>query len=1028
MRPWAFAVKHWQFTLLAFGFAVALGVASWNGIPRSEDPVFPFPNVTIIAVLPGSDPVDVERLVVDPIEDAINELDDVKKIESESHDGVGTIQVEFDWGVDPGKKYDEVVREVNALRPKLPQELASLEVRKASAGLVNIVQVALVSESASYRDLESRAKSLRDRLEAVPGVRKSETWAYPDSEVSVAVDLERLAHSGVSLDAAIAAIRANNADIPGGAVDVGERRFNLKTSGSYDSLERVAATVVGTANSRIVRLRDVADVRWADGEQRYLGRFNGKRAVFVTANQKDGQNIFTVRDGIYAALATFERDLPPSIKLERGFDQSRNVANRLGHLTTDFAIAIALVLITLLPLGLRASSVVMISIPLSLAIGIALLNLTGFGLNQLSIAGFVVALGLLVDDSIVVVENIARYVRQGYDRAQAAVLATDQIALAVLGCTAALLFAFLPLLFLPGGPGMFIRALPAAVLYTIGASLLVALTVIPFLASRLLSSKPQAEEGNAALRALTGGIHRVYGPALRRALAWPRTTLLAAAAVFGGAIGLVPLIGFSLFPSAGTPQFTVDIEAPDGASLAATDRALTFVEDELARRPEVRYSFANLGHDNPFVYYNVVPRETRANVAQVLVELASFDNHATPKLLDELRAKFNAFPAARITVKDFENGPQMAAPIAIRVSGPDLDTLRGLAADVERVIGATPGTRDVQNPVRVLRTDLDLAIDTDKAALLGVPAAAADRTVRLAVAGFSAGRYRDTDGEEHDIVLRLPMDGHQTLDALDRIQVGTVNGAPVPLGQISAPKFRTAPPVIQRHDRERQVTVTAYPATGENTDRLTRSIMHQLQEMSWPEGYQYKAGGEVEAREESFGGLGGAILVAVFGILAVLVLEFGSFRSTLIVAGVIPLGLVGALAALFVTGYTLSFTAVIGIIALVGIEIKNSILLVDFTNQLRADGATVDDAIERAGEIRFLPILLTSATAIGGLLPLALQGSGLYSPLAIVIIGGLISSTLLARLVTPVMYKLLPPQVEPRGAAPAALLATNVVG
>jgi multidrug efflux pump subunit AcrB len=1027
MRPWAFAVKHWQFTLLAFGFAAALGVASWNSIPRSEDPVFPFPQVTIIAVLPGADPADVERLVVDPIEDALNELDDVKKIDSQSHDGLGTVLVEFDWGVDPGKKYDEVVREVNALRPKLPQELASLEIRKASAGLVNIVQVALVSESASYRELESRAKTLRDRLEAVAGVRTSETWAYPISEVAVAVDLERLAHSGVSLDAAIGAIRANNADIPGGAVDVGERRFNLKTSGSYDSLEKVAATVVGTANGRIVRLRDVADVRWGDGEQRYIGRFNGKRAVFVTASQKDGQNIFAVRDGIYQALGTFERDLPASIKLEGGFDQSRNVANRLGHLTTDFAIAIALVLITLLPLGLRASSVVMISIPLSLAIGVALLNATGFGLNQLSIAGFVVALGLLVDDSIVVVENITRYVRQGYDRAQAAVVATDQIALAVLGCTATLLFAFLPLLFLPGGPGMFIRALPAAVLYTIGASLLVALTIIPFLASRLLSREAHATEGNAALRALTGGIHRIYGPALRRALAWPRTTLLAAAAVFGTAVALVPVIGFSLFPSADTPQFTVDIEAPDGASLSATDRALKFVEEDLAQRSEVRYWFANLGHDNPFVYYNVTPRETRANVAQVLVELASFDSHSTPKLLDELRAKFNAYPAARITVKNFENGPPIAAPIAIRVSGPDLDKLRELAADVERLIRATPGTRDVQNPVRVLRTDLDLKIDTDKATLLGVPAAAADRTVRLAVAGFAASRYRDTDGEEHDIVLRLPMDGHQTLDALDRIQVGTANGAPVPLGQISTPQFRTAPPVIQRHDRQRQVTVTAYPATGENTDRLTRSIVRQLAAMSWPEGYAYKAAGEVEAREESFSGLGGAVLVAVFGILAVLVLEFGSFRSTLIVAGVIPLGLVGALAALFVTGNTLSFTAMIGIIALVGIEIKNSILLVDFTNQLRAEGASVDEAIERAGEVRFLPILLTSATAIGGLLPLALQGSGLYSPLAIVIIGGLISSTLLARLVTPVMYKLLPPEVEP-GTMPSAQLATNAAG
>jgi len=278
---------------------------------------------------------------------------------------------------------------------------------------------------------------------------------------------------------------------------------------------------------------------------------------------------------------------------------------------------------------------------------------------------------------------------------------------------------------------MFIRALPAAVLYTIGASLLVALTIIPFLASRLLSRDAHATEGNAALRALTGGIHRVYGPALRRALAWPRTTLLAAAAVFGTAVALVPVIGFSLFPSADTPQFTVDIEAPDGASLAATDRALSFVESDLAQRAEVRYWFANLGHDNPFIYYNVTPRETRANVAQVLVELSSYDTRSTPKLLDELRAKFNAYPAARITVKNFENGPQIAAPIAIRVSGPDLDKLRELAADVERVIRATPARVTSRIPCACCAPISDLTIDTDKATLLGVPAAAADRTVRL---------------------------------------------------------------------------------------------------------------------------------------------------------------------------------------------------------------------------------------------------------------------------------------------------------
>jgi multidrug efflux pump subunit AcrB len=321
------------------------------------------------------------------------------------------------------------------------------------------------------------------------------------------------------------------------------------------------------------------------------------------------------------------------------------------------------------------------------------------------------------------------------------------------------------------------------------------------------------------------------------------------------------------------------------------------------------------------------------------------------------------------------------------------------------------------NPLRLSRTDIDLRVDSEKAALFGVPSIEADRTVRLAIAGLVAGQYRDPDGDEYDITLRLPVGARPTLDMLKSVQVSSVTGRQVPLVQIIDPQFRSAPNVIKRYNRERAVAVTAHPATGYSTDELTGTVLAKLKAMTWPAGYRYVAAGEIEAREESFAGLGVAMLVAVFGILAVLVLEFGSFRSMLIVFGVVPLGITGGLVGLFLTGYTLSFTSMIGMIALVGIEIKNSILLVDFTNQLRAAGKALDDAIAEAGEVRFLPILLTSLTAIGGLTPLALQGSGLYSPLAIVIIGGLISSTLLARLVTPVMYKLLPPAIEPRKVA-----------
>ncbi|MBK7901899.1 MAG: efflux RND transporter permease subunit [Proteobacteria bacterium] len=1029
MRLWEFAVRRWQFTLLLFGLLLGVGFTTLKNIPRAEDPEFHAPVPIVVVAYPGADPADIERLIVDPIEDAINELDDIKRMDSRSLDGVGIIQVEFQWDQDPDEKYDEVVREVNRIRAELPADIASLEVRRTGSGLVNIMQVALVSPDASYRELDELGRALSDDLETLPGVRRSEVFALPEPEVRIAVDLERMGRTGVSLGQVEAAVRGENASIPGGSVDLGLRKFNLKTSGSYDSLDQIAGTVVASRNGSVVRLRDIAEVSWETSEQQYIGRYNGQRAIFVTASAKDRVDVFDVRKVIDGSLARFEGTLPPDVRLEHGFDQTRNVKHRLDRLGLDFAIAIGLVLLTLTPLGLRAASVVMISIPLSLAIGLAALYFTGFSLNQLSIAGFVLALGLLVDDSIVVVENIERYLRAGYNRVEAAIAATDQIALAVVGCTATLLFAFLPLLFLPEGAGIFIRSLPAAVLFTVAASLLVSLTVVPFLASRLLRAEGHGAEGNKALQGLMRVIHGIYGPALRVALGAPKRTLLAALAFVLASFGLTALMGFSLFPNADIPQFRITIETPTGASLADTDRAVRFIEAELQRHEEVKHVFANVGRGNPRIYYNIFPEEKKANVGEVFVELQQFDPRTTPALLEDLRQTFAGYPGARIIVESYRNGPPINAPIEIAIVGPDLDVLQKLANQAEAIMAATPGTRNVDNPARRLRTDLDLRIDSDKAALFGVAPVEVDRTVRAAVAGLTVGKYRESDGDEYDITLRLPMQGRQQLQALDYIAVASASGQPVPLRQLTDPQFKAAPSAIRRHDRLREYVLTAHPTADTNVAEVTQSVLRNLQQLELPPGYSIRAGGELEAQQESFGGIGTAVLVAVFGILAVLVLEFGSFRSMLIVAGVIPLGMAGGFIALFLAGYDLSFTATIGIVALIGIEIKNSILLVDFTNQLREQGVPLDDAITQAGEIRFLPILLTSATAIGGLLPLAIQGSGLYSPLAIVIIGGLVSSTLLGRLVTPVMYKVLPPSIVvlPDATVDASLAVTRAV-
>jgi multidrug efflux pump subunit AcrB len=577
-----------------------------------------------------------------------------------------------------------------------------------------------------------------------------------------------------------------------------------------------------------------------------------------------------------------------------------------------------------------------------------------------------------------------------------------------------------------------------AVIFTVLASLAVSLTVVPFLASLVLKEE-RADHVNPFLKGLTWVIDRSYGSWLHRALAAPRLTLGVAAALLLGSLALVPFIGFSLFPKADTPQFLVRLETPEGASLAETDRAARQVERTLAGVPEVRAVMMNLGRSNPDVYYNILPRNERPTVAEAFVLLKEFDPARTPRLYDSLQRVFDGYPGARIEVTSFENGPPLDAPIAFRMVGEDLDTLRMLAAGLANIIRQTPGTRNVVNPLDLLATGLRVDVDRAKAGLLGIPTGEIDRTVRMGLAGLEAGTIRDATGEDYDIRVRLPagvaggstrpsLDGTPTPEVLEQLYVGSASGAQVPLSQVAAVRLEASVPVIQHFDKERSVTVTAGVGPGYNTDRVTKQILTRLAAWQLPAGYRIIPAGEIESRQESFGGLGAAIMVAVFLTLAILVLEFGTFRSTLIVASVIPLGIVGGLVALFLSGNTLSFTAMIGFVALIGIEIKNSILLVDFTNQLRQEGVPLAVAIERAGKVRFLPIVLTTLTAVGGLLPLALQHSSLYSPLALVIIGGLLSSTLLARLVTPVMYQLLPPAIEAvRQPAPAAALVLQPV-
>ncbi len=1006
-----FAVKNYQFTLVIFLMTVVLGLTTFLNMPRSEDPVINSPNFPIVVIYPGASPEDLEELVVDPLEKTIYALENIKRIETEIKDGAAILLVEYNYNEDVDEKYQELVREVNTLRPQLPQEIFSIEVKKVRPSDVNILQIALVSENASRESLKSEADRLQKDLESITELKNVKIHGLPAQLVKVELQLDKIASLNIPLGALIGSIKSELSNIPGGQVDAGNKTFNVKTSGNYSSADEIAETVVFSLQGKNILLKDVATIRDDFEDTKHITRLNGYRAIFVTAALKEGTNISKVQEKYSPLLASSSEKLPQNIDLIVAFDQADYVNRRLGGLGIDFLIAIALVFVTLLPLGNRASIIVMVSIPLSLAIGLILLNALGYGLNQLSIVGLVVALGLLVDDSIVVVENIERWIRDGFSKKEAALKATQQISISVVGCTVTLIIAFLPLVFLPESSGDFVRSLPMSVITSVLASLVVSLTIIPFLSTWLLKNKTEGHT-NKIYDLFQKGIHVSYAPLLEKALKKPVATLVIAGGIFFVSLGLFPVIGFSLFPSSEKPQFLINITTPLQSNLSNTDTLVRQVESEVAKIPELQNFATNVGKGNPRIYYNEIPENERSDYGQLFVQLEP-ETSAPRKLeiIQTLQANFSKVVGAKVEVKNFEQGPPVTAPIEIRLVGENLDTLRNLASKVELLLQETPGTLYVNNPVANLKTDIRVDIQKEKARQLGIATADIDQTVRLALAGLNLGSFTDPKGNERSILLTTPKEDRATLETFEPIYVYNNQGKGIPLSQIADLKFESSTLTIDHYNKNRSVSVSSFVDANYLTDRVLGEVIAKLDQVPLPEGYRLTLGGEYETKQESFAGFNTIIIITAFLFIAVLILLFRTFKSTIIVLSVIPLGMVGALIALWITGNSLSFVAIIGLIALAGIEVKTSILLVDFTNQLRKEGVDLNTAIQQSGEIRFLPIVLTTITAIGGLIPVALSTNPLISPLAIVLIGGLISSTILSRIVTPVLYKLLPPKV-----------------
>ena len=1014
MKITNFAVKNYQFTLIIFLLFAVVGVLTLFTMPRSEDPTIHPPQYLITVIYPGTSPKDMEEQVVKPIENKIYGLENIDKILTTVEDGVAAIQVKFKYGVDIDNKYQEISTEINALKnSELPKDIYLIKTEKISSSDVKILQVALVSDNASGKLLRDQADILKTHLEKITNLKEVKYSGMPEQEIRIDVQLDKLAQLKIPLNIVTGSLQSEAADIPGGSINLESKIFNVKTSGKFKNIEDVANTVIYNASGKIIYLKDVAEVSYKDEMVNHITRVNGHRCVLVTAAMKENVNIASVQEEFLPVLEEFSKGLPSNIQLVKTFDQATMVSQRLGHLGFDFTLAILLVVITLLPLGFRASLIVMISIPLSLALGLIALNLLGYSLNQLSIVGLVVALGLLVDDSIVVVENIERWLREGHSRMDAVLKGTKQIGIAVIGCTATLVIAFLPLAFLPDTAGEFIRSLPMAVITSVLASMIVALTLVPFIGSRILKTHTHGE-GNFFLKYLQKFLTYSYRGSMRRALKWPKTTIGISLILSILAFFLFTKAGFKLFPTSEKPMFLVNIKMPLQADIPESDRVTKLVENELKQHKEIVYYTSNVGKGNPQIYYNVHQQDVKPDFAQIFVQM---DHEASPDskidLIKQLRQRFKDFPYAKIEVKDFEQGTPIEANIVVRVFGEDPNKLRELSFKVEDLLRKHPGTVYINNELNTYKSDVKIEINKEKARTLGVLTSDIDKVIRMAVAGLTVGDYIDDRGDSRNVVITLARDKFSNLDAFKNLYVNNIQGVPVLVSQIATISFETSPTTINHFNKSRFAKVTSLTKENVYANDILKDIVPQLSKLEMPPGYYYKLSGEAESEGDTLGGnFLSVILLSAFLFVGVLLLQFKTFKGIIIVLSIIPLGILGGVVMLLIAGHPMSLVSIIGFIGLSGIQVKNSLLLVDFTNQLRTDGYSIDDAINIAGETRFLPVVLTSITAICGLIPLAWNPNPLIAPLAIVLIGGLISSTILARIVTPVMYKLIPPSIE----------------
>jgi HAE1 family hydrophobic/amphiphilic exporter-1 len=999
---------------------LVLGLISLSKLAVDQLPDVTRPSVSVQTAYEGAAPEIVERMVTDPLEKALATLDGVREVRSSSSEESSSVTVDFDWGTNVDLAAIEVREKVNDTLPNLPEEIEPPRIQKYDPSSQPIMYLNLLSDQISSLELRHYAdNTLVYQLQRIPGVASVDVWGGDEREIQILVDRSRLEATGISLERVLEAVAAENVTKVGGHLESGRIDYIVRPVGEFRDLRDIEAVILSSSGSMPVYLKDVAEVH--DGIKEVLSRtmVNRKPGIVMAIRKQSGSNTVRVSDMVQAELPRLSERLPQGMDLRLMFDRAKFIRLSIEQVQQSAMIGGGLAIAVLLFFlrSLRPTIVIAVSIPLAVVATFILLFVAGISLNWMSLSGLALGIGMLVDNAVVVLENIFRHRQEGVERKRAAVVGSQEVGLAIAASTLTTVCVFLPLIFVQGMMGIIFQELAMTVTFSLMASLLVALTLVPMLSSKWLKDASLPIDGHDTRRGLGGlwersltGIETVYRRLLKVVLRHRVGVMAICVGLLGLSLTLYGKLGSELLPSVDEAMMYVNLDMPVGTRLDITEQ----IVDDVARTvqetaPDVQAMFSRTGirfsggggTHTGFLWVRLTDRSKR--------------QQALSDVLQVLRRKLSVYPDATVRIVERPSdvarllGASRTERIEIDVIGFDLQQGRTLAQEIARHVKAIAGISYVRLNIDESRPEAQIRIDRHKAAALGISVRTILQAVETSMAGTVASYYRE-GRDEYDIRVRLREADRQELADLHRIFVTTPQGQKVSLRTLTVMQPGTGPVVIERRGQERAITVQAGMTGTRDLGSLTVDISRLLDTMDIPEAFQVSMAGEHQELEQSNRDM---LLTTILAILLVYMIMAALFESLLhpfVILFTIPFAAIGGILILWLTGTNVSIPVHIGAIMLIGVAVNNGIILVDYANQLRQRGLGVMEATEQSSVTRLRPILITSLTTILALIPMAIgggEGAEVWTPLGRVTLGGLTVTTFFTLFFIPALYSLI---------------------